>query len=103
MAKIPWFVYAIVGIGMVIAIQYLENERLNVFRWVAYAFVIIAVFKLLVSFMIGKKRDVIEPKLKPSDMPAEQMPKAAGVCKYCKSPLPPTGRFCPYCGARVRI
>ncbi len=103
MAKIPWYVYAIVGAGMVYAIQNLDNEKLGIFMYVAYAFLIIAVFKLLVSFMLGKKRKTIEPKLKPSDMPPAEMPKAAAVCKYCKAPVPPTGRFCPYCGARIRI
>ena len=102
MAKIPWIVYAVVGGGMIYAVEKLQNENLNLFKYVGYVFIIIAVAKLLIWFMLGKKRKTIEPKMKPSDMPRE-MPKASAVCSYCKAPIPPTGRFCPYCGARIRI
>ena len=103
MARIPWIIYAIVGGGMLYVLYYIDNPKFAIFNYIAYAFIIIAIFKMLVFFMLGKKRKTVEPKLKPSQMPAEEEPKAKFVCKYCRTPLPPAGRFCPNCGARVRI
>jgi hypothetical protein len=102
-AKIPWIVYLIVGGGMIFTIDYLGNDQLNIFKYVGYVFLMAGVFKLLVFFMLGKKRKKLEPRLRPEQMPPEQEPKARHICQYCKTPLPPAGRFCPNCGARVRI
>lgn len=95
MVKIPWIVYAVVGAGMVFVLRYLDNPQLNLFRYVAYIFLMIAVFKLLLWFMLGKRRKELEPRLSKKDMPPEEPPKASFVCPYCKTPLPPAGRFCP--------
>ncbi len=95
MAKIPWYVWIVVGAGMFF-ISARIGERMNFFLYVAMFLVIVGVFKLIVSFILGKssRKAIAESR----ELRAQQF-----SCPRCKAIVASTYDFCPHCGSRLRF
>ena len=94
MAKIPGWLWLIVGIGMYFISARL-GEQMDLFRYVSLAFVVIGIFKILVGFMIGNKE-------KRAHKEAHDLRKGEYSCPRCMSIIARSHRFCPHCGVRLR-
>ena len=94
MAKIPWWIWLGVGIGM-FAMSYRIGETLQFFLYVGMLFIIIGIFKLLVAFIVGGrgKRAIKESK---------ELRKQELSCPRCMSIVASDYTYCPHCGTRMR-
>lgn len=94
MAKIPWYLWIIVGAGMFI-IAAKAGEKLEIFLYIAMLFVVVGVFKLLVGFILGGKTK--KALLESSEIRQQHL-----ACPRCRALIAPTYEFCPHCGTKIR-
>ena len=94
MAKIPWYVWIIVGGGMFLVSARI-GDRMDVFLYIGMFVVMVGIFKLLVSFILGGKTK--KALLESSEIRQQQF-----ACPRCKSIIASTYEFCPHCGIRLR-
>jgi hypothetical protein len=94
MAKIPWYVWIIVGAG-IFFISARIGERLDVFLYVGMFLIIVGVFKALVAFILGGKARKAESE-------ARELRTQQFSCPRCRAIVASTYEFCPHCGSRLR-
>jgi len=94
MAKIPWYVWIAVGAGM-FYISARIGERMEFFLYVGMFLIIVGVFKLLVSFILGGRgRKAVEEAI--------ELRQQHFSCPRCRAIVASTYEFCPHCGSRLR-
>ena len=94
MAKIPWVVWLVVGIGMFI-ISYMVEEKMDAFIYIAMFFIVVGIFKMLVAFILGGKTRKARSE-------AQELVQEQSTCPRCRLIVASTYRFCPHCGTRLR-
>jgi hypothetical protein len=94
MARIPWWLWAVVG-----AVMYFIAARLGesfvVFTYVGLLFLGIGIFKMLVAFIVGTKG-------RKADKEARELRTHQLTCPNCRYVVASTYAFCPHCGMRLR-
>jgi hypothetical protein len=94
MAKIPWYLWIIVG-AVMFGISYRIGESMNIFLYIGMFFIVIGIFKMLVAFILGGKgRKAVKVS---QEIRAQQF-----TCPRCKTVIASTYQFCPHCGTRLR-
>ena len=94
MAKIPWYLWIIVG-AVMFGISYRIGESLNIFLYVGLVFLVVGIFKMLVGFILGDKK-------KKAVKQAEEIRAQQFTCPRCRAVVASTYYFCPHCGTRLR-
>jgi len=94
MAKIPWYIWLIVG-GGIFFISARIGERMDAFLYVGMFLVAIGIFKAIVRAILGMpaKQALAEAK----ELRAKQF-----SCTRCKAIVASTYGYCPHCGTRLR-
>ncbi|MBN2112142.1 zinc ribbon domain-containing protein [Candidatus Woesearchaeota archaeon] len=95
MAKIPWYLWIIVG-GVMFAVSYRIGESMNIFLYIGLLFLVVGIFKMLVSFILGNKG-------KKAVKQAAEMRTQQFTCPRCRAVISPDFYFCPNCGTRLRF
>lgn len=93
MAKIPWYIWIIVGAGMFLISAKAEGQ-LNAFLYIAMLFIIIGAFKMIVWFILGgkTKRALLESR---------EIRQQQFECPRCRNAIASNYGFCPHCGTRL--
>jgi hypothetical protein len=94
MAKIPWYLWIIVG-GAMFAVSYRIGESMNIFLYIGLLFLVVGVFKMLVSFILGGKGKKAAKEA--TEIRAQQF-----TCQRCRAVIASDYYFCPHCGTRLR-
>lgn len=94
MAKIPWYLWIIVGVGMFIIVTRI-GEQLDIFIYVAMFFIIVGIFKMIVWLILGGKTK--KALLESAEIRQQQF-----TCPRCMAVIASTYEFCPHCGTRLR-
>lgn len=94
MAKIPWYLWIIVG-GVMFGISYKIGESMNIFLYLGMAFLVVGIFKVLVAFILGGKG-------KKTEKEATEIRSRQFSCPRCRAIIASDFHFCPRCGTRLR-
>ncbi len=102
MASIPGWAYAVVGAAIAIYAKYVSSKKpstiMGIFFWIGLALLAIGVFKLLLRFIAGKRRELRGEEKRPDERPAHT--RDSLVCPRCNAKLNPQSRYCNWCGTR---
>ncbi len=94
MAKIPWFLWVIVGAAMFL-ISYRIGGKMQIFLYIGLVCLIIGIFKMLVAFILGGRGRKAEKE-------AREIRTHEFTCQRCRAVVASTYNFCPHCGTRMR-
>jgi len=99
MAKIPGWAYAAVGVAVALYSKFVQSRNgskvMSFFFWVGILILIFGVFKLVLSFITGKRERT--PATRPSTPPGANYI----ICPRCNAKLHPQSRYCNWCGTKL--